>query len=228
MARNTAFEGPLSFSGRASPLRREVTVPCRSRNAISRVTRAQVRIICVAFAVHSPGAVALGQQPPTPPVAAYHPPIIVLAAPMAGSSVPADKPVIVLRFSLGEPTDAIDPSSLRMSVDGEDRSSLLQLGSGEAWGPLARDSGGSSPSGGASATAPPIAPGVHLLHVRLCSMRGVCSTLDAPVTVAPSEGKVTSRAPTPTDSSAQQRSHDSKLRKALDFLIAGARKLLAP
>lgn len=203
-------------------------MPCRSRNAISRFTHARVCIISVVLAVHSLGPVALGQQPPTPPVSAYHPPIIVLAAPMAWGSVPADKPVIVLRLTLGEPTDAIDPSSLRMSVDGEDRSSLLQLGSGEAWGPLARDNGGSPPSGGASATSPPIAVGVHLLHVRLCSMRGVCSTLDAPVTVAPSEGQAMStRAPTPTDSSAQ-RSHDSKLRKAIDFLIVGARKLLAP
>lgn len=204
-------------------------MPCRSRNAISRFTHARVRILGVVLAVHSLGPVALGQQPPAPPVAAYHPPIIVLAVPMAGSSVPADKPVIVLRFTLGEPTDAIDPSSLRMSVDGEDRSSLLQLGSGEAWGPLARDSGGSPPSGNASATAPPIAPGVHLLHVRLCSMRGVCSTLDAPVTVAPFEAPLMSaRTAMPSDSSAQQRSHDSKLRKALDLLIAGARKLLAP
>lgn len=204
-------------------------MPCRSRNAISRFTHARVRIIGVVLAVHSLGPVALAQQPSTPPVAPYHPPIIVLAAPTAGSSVPADKPVIVLRFTLGEPSDAIDPSSLRMSVDGENRSSLLQLGSGEAWGPLARDSGVSPPSGGASGTAAPIAPGVHLLHVRLCSMRGVCSTLDAPVTVAPSEAALMSaRTAIPSDSSAQQQSHDSKLRKALDFLIAGARKLLAP
>lgn len=186
-------------------------------------------MICVVLAVLSPAPVALGQQAPTPPVTAYHPPIIVLAAPMAGSSVPADKPVIVLRFTLGEPTDAIDPSSLRMLVDGEDRSSLLQLGIGEAWGPLARDSGSTPRAGAASGTAPPISPGVHLLHVRLCSMRGVCSTLDAPVTVAPSEAPfMSAHTASPSDSSAQQRSHDSKLRKALDLLIAGARKLLVP
>lgn len=205
-------------------------MPCRSRNAMSRFTHARVRIICVVFAVHSSGAVALAQQPPTPPVAPYHPPIIVLAAPMAGSAIPADKPVIVLRFTVGEPTDAIDPSSLRMSVDGEDRSSLLQLGSGEAWGPLARDSAkGSPPNGGVSQGEPAITPGVHLLHVRLCSARGVCSTLDAPVTVAPPETAPTSaHTSTAADSSAQKRSGQSALRKALDLVIAGARKLLAP
>ena len=202
-------------------------MPCRSRNAISRFTRARVRIPCVVLAALGPGPVALAQQSSTP-AAAYHPPIIVLAAPVAGSPVPADKPVIVLRFTAGEQTDAVDPSTLRMSVDGEDRSSLLQLGSGEAWGPLARERDSSPASPGVmSPAAPPIAPGVHLLHVRLCSMRGVCSTLDAPVTVAPAETPQT-RAATATDSSAQQRSRDSKLRKALDFLIAGARKLLTP
>ena len=187
-------------------------------------------MICVVLAVLSPGPVVLGQQPPTPPVPAYHPPILVLAAPMAGGSVPADKPVIVLRFTAGEPTDAIDPSSLRMSVDGEDRSSLLQLGSGEAWGPLAGDSAmGSPPRGGVSQGEPAITPGVHLLHVRLCSARGVCSTLDAPVTVAPPEIAPTSaHTSTPADSSAQKRIHQSALRKALDLVIAGARKLLAP
>lgn len=229
MARNAAFEGPLLLSGHASPLRREVTVPCRSHSAIAQVTRARVRNPCVLLAALIPGSVALAQQPPTAPAAAYHPPLIVLTAPLAGSSIPADKPVIVLRFTAGEPTDGIDPSSLRVSVDGEDRTSLLQLGIGEAWGSLARDGGSSAPPGVVSAAASPIAPGVHLLHVRLCSMRGVCSTLDAPVTVTPSETSPTGvRTTTPTDSSAQQRSHDSKLHKALDFLIAGARKLLAP
>src|SRR5437867_7614789 len=67
-------------------------------------------------------------QQPNTAVAAYRPPTIVLAAPLAGASIPADKPVIVLRFASGESADAIDPSSLRMSVDGEDRTPLLQLG----------------------------------------------------------------------------------------------------
>lgn len=202
-------------------------MPCRSPSALARLTRARVRIPCVVLAALIPGLVVLAQQPSTP-AATYHPPIIVLAAPITGSAIPADKPVIVLRFSAGEQTDAVDPSTLRMSVDGEDRSSLLQLGTGEAWGPLARENGSSPASGGVkSPAAPLIAPGVHLLHVRLCSMRGVCSTLDAPVAVAPAEPPQT-RSATPADSSGQQRSRDSKLRKALDFLIAGARKLLTP
>lgn len=168
-------------------------------------------------------------QQPNSAAPAYRPPIIMLAAPVTGASIPADKPVIVLRFAAGEPADGIDPSSLRLSVDGEDRTALLQLGSGEAWGPLARDTTAARLSSGASAGAPLIAPGVHLVHVRLCSMRGVCSTLDVPVIVAPPDITPSlTRALSPADSSAQQQTRPSLLRQVLGFVIAGARKLLAP
>lgn len=168
-------------------------------------------------------------QQPNSTIAVYRRPSIVLAAPAAGTTIPADKPVIVLRFAPGEPEDAIDPSSLRLSVDGEDRTALLQLGSGEAWGPLARDTTTARSLTLASPGAPLIAPGVHLVHVRLCSMRGICAALDIPVTVAPPDViPAPSRAISAADSSAQQHARPSMLHKMIDLVIAGARKLLAP
>jgi hypothetical protein len=174
------------------------------------------------------GSTLLGQQAPTP-VASYRPPVIVLAAPSAGASVPADKPVIVVRFAAGEPDDAIDPSSLRVSVDGEDRTLLLQLGSAEAWGPLARDTTTSQSLRVASPGVPLIAPGVHLVHVRLCSMRGVCAAFDTPVTVAPPDATLAAaRAPSPPDSATKQHARLSMLHRVIDLVIVGARKLLVP
>lgn len=206
-------------------------MPCRSPIALSRLVRARARfdVIITALAI-VPSSTTLGQQPPpAAAVAVYRPPAIALAAPVPGASLPADKPVIVLRFAPGESTDAIDPSSLRMSLDGEDRTALLQLGSGEAWGPLARDTAAARSLSAASGGAPVIAPGVHLVHVRVCSMRGICATLDTPVTVAPPDvTPATSPASSPPDSSARQQARSSVLRKVLDLVITGARKLLAP
>src|SRR5690242_18093350 len=56
------------------------------------------------------------QVPPvgTPPgqpqtaIPEYHPPLIIVAAPAAGSTVPDDKPVAVFRFMTNEPLDPID------------------------------------------------------------------------------------------------------------------------
>ena len=146
-------------------------------------------------------------------------PTIKLIVPADGAPIPADKPVVLFHFVAGDSSDAIDPSSLRMSVDGLDRTSLLQLGAGEAWGPLAPDS---------SASSPPIAPGVHLVHARVCSVRGVCGSLDAPVTVIPAEPVTQSGATATPDSTAEGRSPVSLLRMLLELVLALARKLIAP
>lgn len=203
---------------------------CRSRIALFRLPRARARIVLlpILFVALTHVSTVLGQQPPAPG-AVYHPPIIALAAPANGTSIPADKPVIVLRFAPGEPSDAIDPSSLRLSVDGEDRTAVLQVASGEAWGELARDTTAARAPSVAAGGVTLIAPGVHLVHVRVCSMRGICATLDSPVTVAPPD--VTpppNRALSPADSSAQRHAQPSMLRKVLDLVITATRKLLAP
>jgi hypothetical protein len=139
--------------------------------------------------------------------------------PTAGLPIPADKPVVLVRFVAVDSTDAIDPSSLRMSVDGQDRTSLLQFGGGEAWGPLVADSSSSSPT--------TIALGVHLLHVRICTVRGICGVLDAPVTVASAESVVRADTPSASDSTAQRGSPVSLIRMLLELVLALARKLIA-
>lgn len=153
------------------------------------------------------------QQPAT----ANQAPTIKLIVPAEGAAIPADKPVVLFRCTAGDSSDAIDPSSFRMSVDGLDRTSLLQLGDGEAWGRLVPDS---------SASFPPIAPGVHLVHARVCSLRGLCGQLDAPVTVLPAGPAAQSGAPMEPDSTALQRAPISLIRMLLELVLALARKLI--
>lgn len=160
------------------------------------------------------------------PSAAYRPPTITLAVPVSGEAIPADRPVIVLKFTAGEVNDSIDSSSLRLSVDGQDRTALLKLGDGEAWGPLSADI--ATPAKADTATAAVIAPGVHLVHARLCSVRGVCATLDEPVTVAPSAFVLPTATNAAPDTSADAKQEASLLWRVIAFLIAAARKLLAP
>lgn len=163
---------------------------------------------------------ALAQLPPSsqgvPPNRA---PSISLVVPAAGLPIPADKPVVLLRFVAVDSTDAIDPSSLLMLVDGQDRTSLLQVGGGEAWGPLAPDSSLSLPLA--------IAIGVHLLHVRICSVRGICGALDAAITVIPAAPKVEAGTPSASDSTTQRGSSASLIRMLLELVLALARKLTA-
>ena len=72
-----------------------------------------------------------------------------------------------------------------------------------------------------------ITPGVHLLHARVCSMRGVCGIFDAAVTVIPVDAATPSAASAP-DSSAQHQSPISLIRLLLELVLAIARKLITP
>jgi len=166
------------------------------------------------------------QQPPPPPITlpSYQPPVLVVEVPASGNAIPLDKPVVVFRFAAGQPDDAVDPSSLRVWVDGIDRTALFQIGSGQAWGALASASkADGTGSSGSVAADPSLAPGAHLVSARLCSMRAVCSTLNSAINVM-----ATVPSPTPatggiTSSGAKPR---STLQKLLDVLLAGARRLL--
>lgn len=197
---------------------------------IARATRLAAAATGVSVAAT---AVAAAQSPTAPADLAkgYRSPTIALVQPAPANGIPADRPVVVFRFAQGEPDDPIDATTLRVWVDGEDRSRSFQLANGEAWGSLAtRLTSGDSAAGGA-ASAPP-APGVHLVVARLCSTRGVCGEARAPVTVLPAvDGAVAAAA---TDSAraigAGQSAAVKKSirRKILDALLGGARKLLAP
>lgn len=165
-------------------------------------------VLAIALALSRDAERAVAQQPgvPSAPIAAYRPPALALVQPTDGGTVPQDQPIVVLRFAAGDSSDPIDARSFRVSVDGEDRTSLFQLARHEAWGPLAR-----LPDANAA-----LALGPHRLAARICSVRGACSEVSATVLV------VTSAAAPQTNTAATRR------RTLLDVLLAAARKLLTP
>ncbi|MGI8496135.1 MAG: hypothetical protein ACR2OG_00925 [Gemmatimonadaceae bacterium] len=150
-------------------------------------------------------------QPAAPPTAivAYRIPQIAIVQPLPGGSVPQDKPMVVFRFVPGELTDPIDAASFQLSVDGVDRTSLFQIGSGEAWGPLAPLMSGAAGSA--------LSVGPHQLSARICSSRGACGTAQAPVLVLPST-TMTSQATTPP----------SRAHRLIDLLLSAGKKFLLP
>lgn len=173
-----------------------MSCPCHAPR--SRARPVMVAVAC-ALAAHP----AAAQAP-------VRPPIIQLVQPAEGSSVPVDHPVVVLRFFTGEPADPIDLGTFRVAVDGEDRTALFHLtggtGSGEGWGPL----------GSASA------PGAHLVAARVCSLRGICATTQATVTVAAPPAAAAIGAPSGGAASVPR----SIKRRIVDALLQGARALL--
>ena len=201
-----------------------------------RNTRACVRRRRAASVRHTPTGVALAliaatltrttplaaQQPAPqsqpPQIAPYKLPVVVLIQPPPGATVPADRPVVVFRFTQGEAADPIDLRSFAIAVDGEDRTGHFQLaalpptpnagaaGTGEAWGPM------TAPNGG------PIAVGAHQLTARICSSPGACGEVSTTVLVT-----------APTESTApRDASSTSRKRRVLEALLGAAKKLLTP
>ena len=142
--------------------------------------------------------------PPTgaPPIAAYRAPIIALVQPAPGTTIPRDKPVVVLRFAPGELADPIDARSFSVQVDGADRSALFQATTSEAWGPLMAPASGSD-----------LEPGPHQITSRICSVRGTCTSTSATVTVA-------------VDAVIANDRSESRRDRIIDLLLAAARKFL--
>jgi hypothetical protein len=141
-----------------------------------------------------------------PTIAPYRLPAIALVQPLDGGAVYQDRPVIVLRFSAGEPADPIDATSLAVNVDGVDRSKLFQTAGSDAWGPLAP---GDSP----------LALGAYRLAVRICTQRGACATTQATVLAIPNAVATATSAPD-TARSIHQR--------ILDAALKAARRIIAP
>ena len=149
------------------------------------------------------------QPSPLPPSSqpAYRPPALALVQPAAGGSIPADRPVVVLRFAQGEPNDPIDVGSFAIAVDGHDRTRQFQVTATEAWGPLGmQDIAGS-----------PLEAGAHQLAARICSARGACTELSATVSVVP-----------PAVGSSPGEPADIRRRKVLAALLDAIKKLLVP
>lgn len=173
-----------------------------------------IRALAVATACGLPRllrAQASTPATPTPPpvVAPYRLPAIALVQPQDGGAVFQDRPVIVLRFAAGEPTDPVDATSLTVSVDGFDRTKLFQMSAADAWGPLAPD----------GTTDPPLAMGAHHVVARICSMRGACALAEATVAVIPNAASTAATAPTAGRSIHQ---------RILDAALSAARRILTP
>ena len=151
---------------------------------------------------------AQSPAPAQPPVAGYRLPAIALVQPQDGGAVYQDRPVIVLRFAVGEPSDPVDAGSLAVTIDGVDRTKLFQTSGADAWGPL-------GPTG---ASDPSLAVGAHLVTARICSQRGACALTQATVSIIPS-------AATTAPASTAGRSIHQRI---LDAALNAARRILTP
>ncbi|MFL5560851.1 MAG: hypothetical protein ACJ79K_05170 [Gemmatimonadaceae bacterium] len=147
---------------------------------------------------------------PTPAIVPYRSPSIALVEPLDGGVVYQDRPVVVLRFAIGEATDPIDASSFTIDVDGADRTKLFQTSASEAWGPL----------GSASTGEPPLGAGPHHISARICSSRGACATTQATVSTIPAATSPPANAAPAAGRSLHQR--------LLDAALSAARRILNP
>lgn len=166
--------------------------------------------------VPTPPASPSAPATPVTPLPAYRAPLIALVQPPAATAgtgaVPQDKPVVVFRFTNGEPDDPLDVRSLVIAVDGIDRTALFQTTATQAWGPLAGD---------AQLARGELAAGPHRVVARICSTRGACSTAEAMLLVVP--GLVANDASNPLANAAPKGA-----RRVLDAVLSATRKLLLP
>ena len=176
--------------------------------------KAKVRLVskkCVAVAVLTLGAavpaISVIAQTATP--APYRAPTIALVQPPTGSTVPRDKPVVVIRFARGEPADPVDVRTFAVTVDGSDRTELFQVTAEEAWGALSRTSGDSL-----------ITLGGHAVIARVCSVRGACGETSTTVLVV--------EPPTATASTQSQDKAKSTRARVIELVLDAVRKFITP
>jgi hypothetical protein len=132
-----------------------------------------MRVATLVAAIVALAATAHDARAQTAALPEYHAPTILIAAPAAGTALPEDRPVAVLRFVSTEPTDPIDALSFSIAVDGKDKTGLFQATQGEAWGPLVEPN-------------ETLASGQHELVARICTSHGACGIAKATVTVVAS------------------------------------------
>ena len=133
--------------------------------------------------------------------AAYAPPQLVLAYPSPGVSVAGDNPSVIFRYASAG-GDPLDLRSFRVIVDGVDRTSHFQVTADAAWGLIA--------DGDAAGVR------AHDVRARICSIRGVCVTADAIVSVRG------------TPKLTQPSLSKDRRGKIIDVLLEMARRLLKP
>lgn len=188
-------------------------MPNRRFTHLSRRRSATARALAAILACGLPRLLH-PQTPAVPPpvplaIAPYRLPAIALVQPQDGGTVYQDRPVIVLRFVSGEPSDPIDASSLAISVDGADRTKLFQSSGSDAWGALA-------PTGPADS---PLAVGAHRITARICSQRGACAMAQATVLAIPNAAGTAAATP-----AAGRTIHQ----RILDAALGAARRILVP
>ena len=96
-------------------------------------------------------------------------PTVVLSYPAPGVSVPGENATVVFRYAVDDASDPLDLRSLRITVDGVDRTSHFRVTAEAAWGAIV-DSGETGLL-------------AHDVRARVCTIRGVCAELSAVVTV---------------------------------------------
>jgi hypothetical protein len=133
------------------------------------------------YTLAAPLAVAVSLSCTTFPIGSrgwiseFRPPSIVLAYPGRGVALPADRPMVLLRFAPREADDPIDVTSFRATVDGVDGTGRFRVTSNEAWGTLGDTVAGP--------TAVLIGTGSHTLAARVCTARGACGAITTVIAV---------------------------------------------
>ena len=145
-----------------------VVWPLSRRNRGGPRTRSRGAFLAI-VAILLAATVPVGAQAPVP--APYRSPTIALVQPSGAGTVPRDKPILVFRFTRGEPNDPVDAGTFAVAVNGVDRTSHFQVGPEEAWGPLGVPAGSDSS----------LALGTHAVVARICSTRGACAETTASV-----------------------------------------------
>lgn len=117
----------------------------------------------------------------------YRVPVIAVAYPERGATLPADRAFIALRFAAGETDDPIDVTSFRATLDGVDQSAAFELSDTQAWGRFGPNAVTAAQTTAPTAAASAITPGTHTVAARICSVRGACASLTFVVAVQPWE-----------------------------------------
>jgi hypothetical protein len=134
--------------------------------------------------------------------AAHEPPILVLAHPAAGVSVPAENATVIFRYAVRDATDPLDLRSFEVLVDGVERTSHFRTTADAAWGTIA-DGGGTGLR-------------AHDVRARVCTIRGVCVEVGAIITVTGADGR------------AREAVEKKRWVKVIDIALEMARRLLRP
>lgn len=134
-----------------------------------------IRRIDAGWAVRMAGVASLVAQQATSAI--HGAPTVVLAYPAAGVSVPGDSPTVVFRYLAGDASDPLDLRTLRVLVDGLDRTPHFRVTAEAAWGAIVQ-----SPEAGIRA---------HDVRARVCTIRGACAEVSAVVTVITVQGDAT-------------------------------------